>query len=133
MKIFNCIFPSDCPLGFSRTVCLLETPISPSLSRYNPSETFAQQPLHFCRRFLFFLGMVALFRFFVRLSVNLMMREKHLSLALHHSLFCRNANMHKEFVNKYLSKISALLSKNRPLVTFVSDTSLPRHTSTSYH
>ena len=66
--------------GFSGLVCLFENPITPSLARHNPSDIeFSHEPLHFCRRFLFFFGNVFFFGFLFGCSSTLWMREQTLT------------------------------------------------------
>ena len=86
-----------------------------------------------------FFGMVALFRLFVRLFVNLTMREQTLIPALHPDSFFEiidireDVNTHKAIACKYLSNSIYTVVENDTKITFALDTSFPRHTSTSCH
>ena len=83
--------------------------------------------------------MVALFLLFVWLFVNLMMREQTLvpcfasRFVLIELTFGRMPILTRRSRTRTFQIISALLSKNGTLVLFASDTSFPRHTSTSCH
>ena len=106
----------------------------PSLARRN---TIVVQFSHYCRRFLFFLGNSSL-----SLAYCLVVRQPYdagtntyprLSNPFH---FYRigtqaGANIHKAFACRYLSYNICTVVEEWGMVTFASDTSLPRHTSTS--
>ena len=97
---------------------------------------FSQQTQHSCRRFLFFWD-VALFRLFVWLFTNLVMRKQTLVSSLTTRFIFVELALGRMPIFTRRSRAgtfqirSAPLSENGPMVTFASDTSLPRHTSTS--
>ena len=126
--------------GFPGTVVLFENPMFPSHARHNPIVVqFSQQPQHFCRRFLFFCRTGSSFS-----ACCLVVRQPcdagtnacpRLYIPF---LFCRIDIRELPIITRRsrastFQIISARLSKNGPMVTFASDTSFPRHTSTSCH
>ena len=84
-----------------------------------------------------FLGVVALLRLFIRLFVNLVMREQTLvpGFTTRFCLVELTIGTMPIFTRRSraitFQILSAHLSKNGTVVTFASDTSFPRHTSTS--
>ena len=83
--------------------------------------------------------MVALFRLFVWVFINLMMLEQTL-IPCFTSRFCfveltfgRMPILTRRFRASTFQIVSTRLSKNDTRITFALDTSFPRHTSTSCH
>ena len=138
--ILTCIFPSDGPFfpgylldvawtvwivlvelvpklfasGFPETV-YLEKRVHLNLVTHNPIVIdFSQSPQHSCRRFLFFLGCRSFWTFLFGCALWRM------------PIFTRRSRAGTFQI------ISARLSNNGPMLTFASDNSLPRHTSTSW-
>ena len=161
--ILTCIFPSDGPFfsrilawrSVDRVNCTRRIVPKDFLHRdwvsraclplsetnaSDPCETQPKQQLqHLCLRFLFLSGIVALLRLFIRLFVNLVKREQALipgfttRLCEKEVTFGRKCILTRRSRTSTLQKSSARLSKNHTRITFASDTSLPRHTSTSCH
>ena len=120
------------------TVFHFEKPMLPSLARRNPIVIhFSQSHSILVVAFSSSLGIVAFLWLFVWLFINLVMREQTLvsgfttrfiffELALGRMPILTRRSRASAF-----QIISARLSKNGTMVTFASDTSFPRRTSTS--